>query len=94
MKICDLKDFLDKIPNSMNEFQIVFRKFEDDGDSVMYLDYPLTAMYLDEESKESVFLDEENWNYFNEYILEKDDKNEDDYYDEDDENDEDDEAEY
>lgn len=76
MKICDLKEFLNKIPESMNEFQIVFRRFEDDGDSVMYLDYPLTAMYLDEENQESVFLDEENWGYFNENILDDDNNDE------------------
>ena len=54
MKISDLRDFINKIPSKMDDFQIVFRKFEDEGDTLLYLDYPLTAMYIDEENQESV----------------------------------------
>ena len=32
MKISDLRDFINKIPSKMDDFQIVFRKFEDEGD--------------------------------------------------------------
>ena len=69
MKISDLRDFINKIPSKMDDFQIVFRKFEDEGDTLLYLDYPLTAMYIDEENQESAFLDESNWVYFNTNIL-------------------------
>jgi hypothetical protein len=61
MRISDLRDFINKIPKEMDDFQIMFRRFEDEGDTLLYLDYPLTAMYIDEENKESVFLDEDNW---------------------------------
>lgn len=69
MKISDLRDFINKIPTEMDDFQIVFRRFEDEGDTLLYLDYPLTAMYIDEENKESAFLDEDNWIFFNDNIL-------------------------
>jgi hypothetical protein len=69
MRISDLRDFINKIPKEMDDFQIMFRRFEDEGDTLLYLDYPLTAMYIDEENKESVFLDEDNWTYFSDNIL-------------------------
>ena len=79
MTISELRKFINKIPETMDDFQIIYRKFEDEGENVMLLDYPLISLYVDEESKESVFLDEDGWNYFKTNLLltdEDDDTNE------------------
>ncbi len=69
MRIKELKDFINKIPESMDEYQIIYRRFEDDEENVLFLDYPLTTLYLDEENEESVFLDEDGWNFFSTNLL-------------------------
>lgn len=76
MKISELKKFIDKIPKEMDDYQIVYRRFEDEGENVLFLDYPLITLYVDEESEESVFLDEDGWNYFktNLLLLDEDDE--------------------
>lgn len=78
MRIKELKDFINKIPESMDEYQIIYRRFEDDEENVLFLDYPLTTLYLDEENEESVFLDEDGWNFFNTNLLMNEDGESDD----------------
>jgi len=78
MRIKELKEFINKIPDSMDEFQIIYRRFEEDGENVMFLDYPLTSLYIDEENEEGVFLDEDGWNFFNTNLLMSDDEGMDD----------------
>lgn len=77
MKISELKKFINNIPEELNDFQIIYRRFEDEGENVMFLDYPLITLYVDEESKESVFLDEDGWDYFSKNLLIIDDEEED-----------------
>lgn len=77
MKISELKKFINSIPDELNDFQIIYRKFEDEGENVMFLDYPLITLYVDEESQESVFLDEDGWDYFSKNLLIIDDEEED-----------------
>lgn len=72
MKISELKDFLNNIPEEMESYQIIYRKFEDEGDNILFLDYPLSTLYVDEENGEFVFLDEDGWNYFNNNLLLRD----------------------
>lgn len=69
MTISELRKFINKIPETMDDFQIIYRRFEDEGENVMLLDYPLISLYVDEEAKESVFLDEDGWNYFKTNLL-------------------------
>lgn len=69
MKISELKNFLNNIPEEMESYQIIYRKFEDEGDNILFLDYPLSTLYVDEENGEFVFLDEDGWNYFNNNML-------------------------
>ncbi len=76
MKISELREFINKIPREMDDFQIIYRKFEDDGNDIMLLDYPLITFYADEEMEESVFLDEDGWNYFKTNLLLSDDEDE------------------
>ena len=66
MKISELRKFVNAIPKEMDDFQIVYRRFEDEAedDNVLFLDYPLISIYVDEESQESIFLDEDGWHYF------------------------------
>jgi len=78
MRIKELKEFINKIPDSMDEFQIIYRRFEEDGENVLFLDYPLTSLYIDEENEEGVFLDEDGWNFFNTNLLMSDDEGMDD----------------
>jgi hypothetical protein len=73
MKIKELREFFNNIPESMDDFQIIYRKFEDDEENVLFFDYPLTTLYLDEENEESVFLDEDGWDYFSKNLLLNDD---------------------
>ncbi len=70
MTISDLRGFLDKVPAEMDDMQIIYRRFEDEGDNVILHDYPLNALYLDEANNEAVLLDEENWQYFQKNLLE------------------------
>ena len=72
MKISELKNFLNNIPEEMESYQIIYRKFEDEGDNILFLDYPLSTLYVDEENGEFVFLDEDGWNYFNNNLLLRD----------------------
>jgi hypothetical protein len=81
MRISELREFINKIPKSMDDFQIVYRKFEDEGENVILLDYPLVTLYVDEESQESVFLDEDGWYYFKTNLLLLDEDGESDEYD-------------
>jgi hypothetical protein len=78
MKISELRKFINKIPKEMDDYQIVYRRFEDEGENILFLDYPLITLYVDEESEESVFLDEDGWNYFktNLLLLDEDDESE------------------
>lgn len=75
MKISELKEFLNNLPEEIQSHQIIYRRFEDDGETLMLLDYPLTTFYIDEESEECVFLDEDNWDYFSKNLLITDDEN-------------------
>ena len=61
MKISELRKFVNAIPKEMDDFQIIYRRFEDEDedDNVLFLDYPLISIYVDEESQESIFLDED-----------------------------------
>jgi hypothetical protein len=77
MKISELKKFINSIPEELNDFQIIYRRFEDEGENVMFLDYPLITLYVDEESQETVFLDEDGWDYFSKNLLIIDDEEED-----------------
>ena len=77
MKISELKKFINNIPEELNDFQIIYRRFEDEGENVMFLDYPLISLYVDEESQEFVFLDEDGWDYFSKNLLILDDEEED-----------------
>ena len=74
MKISELKKFINNIPEELNDYQIIYRRFEDEGENVMFLDYPLISIYVDEESQESVFLDEDGWEYFSKNLLITDDE--------------------
>lgn len=74
MKISELKKFINNIPEELNDYQIIYRRFEDEGENVMFLDYPLISLYVDEESQESVFLDEDGWEYFSKNLLITDDE--------------------
>jgi len=76
MKISELREFINKIPKEMDDFQIIYRKFEDDGNDIMLFDYPLITFYVDEEMEESIFLDEDGWNYFKTNLLLSDDEDE------------------
>lgn len=78
MKISELRKFINKIPKEMDDYQIVYRRFEDEGENILFLDYPLITLYVDDESEESVFLDEDGWNYFktNLLLLDEDDESE------------------
>lgn len=80
MKISELKKFINKIPKEMDDYQIMYRRFEDEGENVLFLDYPLITLYVDEENEETIFLDEDGWNYFktNLLILDDEDLDEDD----------------
>jgi hypothetical protein len=69
MKISELKKFINNISEELNDFQIIYRRFEDEGENVMFLDYPLISLYVDEESQEFVFLDEDGWDYFSKNLL-------------------------
>ena len=62
----------------MDDFQIIYRRFEEDGENVLFLDYPLTSLYIDDENEEGVFLDEDGWNFFNTNLLMSDDEGMDD----------------
>jgi hypothetical protein len=73
MKIKELREFFNNIPESMDDFQIIYRKFEDDEENVLFFDYPLIILYFDEENEESVFLDEDGWDYFSKNLLLNDD---------------------
>jgi hypothetical protein len=73
MRIKELRDFFNKVPESMDEFQIVYRRFEDEEDNVLFLDYPITTLYIDEENQEGVFLDEDGWDFFNNNLLSHED---------------------
>lgn len=76
MKISELRKFVNAIPKEMDDFQIVYRRFEDEAedDNVLFLDYPLISIYVDEESQESIFLDEDGWHYFKTNLLITDDE--------------------
>jgi hypothetical protein len=74
MKTSELKNFLDKIPEEIKSYQIIYRKFEDEGNNILFLDYPLSTLYIDEENEECIFLDEDGWNYFNNHLLLRDDE--------------------
>lgn len=76
MKISELRKFVNAIPKEMDDFQIVYRRFEDEDedDNVLFLDYPLISIYVDEESQESIFLDEDGWHYFKTNLLITDDE--------------------
>ena len=78
MKISELRKFINKIHKEMDDYQIVYRRFEDEGENILFLDYPLITLYVDDESEESVFLDEDGWNYFktNLLLLDEDDESE------------------
>jgi hypothetical protein len=76
MKISELREFINKIPREMDDFQLIYRKFEYDGNDIMLLDYPLITFYVDEEMEESIFLDEDGWNYFKTNLLLSDDEDE------------------
>lgn len=76
MKISELRKFVNAIPKEMDDFQIIYRRFEDEAedDNVLFLDYPLISIYVDEESQESIFLDEDGWHYFKTNLLITDDE--------------------
>ena len=76
MKISELRKFVNAIPKEMDDFQIIYRRFEDEDedDNVLFLDYPLISIYVDEESQESIFLDEDGWHYFKTNLLITDDE--------------------
>ena len=78
MRIKELKEFINEISDSMDDFQIIYRRFEEDGENVLFLDYPLTSLYIDDENEEGVFLDEDGWNFFNTNLLMSDDEGMDD----------------
>lgn len=69
MKLSELKEFINNIPKEMDDFQIIYRKFEDEGEHVLFLDYPLVTFYADEENQEFIFLDEDGWDYFKTNLL-------------------------
>jgi hypothetical protein len=74
MKISELRDFLNNLPEEIAEsYQIIYRKFEAENDSVIFLDYPLSSLYIDEENDECIFLDEDGWDFFNNNLLLSDD---------------------
>lgn len=72
MKISELKEFLNNIPEELESYQIIYRRFEDEGENILFLDYPLSTLYVDEENQEFVFLDEDGWDYFNNNLLLRD----------------------
>jgi hypothetical protein len=74
MKISELRKFVNAIPKEMDDFQIIYRRFEDEDDNVLFLDYPLISIYVDEENQESIFLDEDGWHYFKTNLLITDDE--------------------
>lgn len=74
MKISELKEFLNNIPEELESYQIIYRRFEDEGENILFLDYPLSTLYVDEENQEFVFLDEDGWDYFNNNLLLRDDE--------------------
>ena len=74
MKISELRKFVNAIPKEMDDFQIIYRRFEDEDDKVLFLDYPLISIYVDEENQESIFLDEDGWHYFKTNLLITDDE--------------------
>ena len=76
MKISELRKFVNAIPKEMDDFKIIYRRFEDEDedDNVLFLDYPLISIYVDEESQESIFLDEDGWHYFKTNLLITDDE--------------------
>lgn len=69
MTIGEIRGLLERVPKEMDGFQLIFRTFDDEGDNVLFSDYPLTSLYFDESSKEVAFLDEDNWNYFQSNLL-------------------------
>lgn len=72
MKISELKQFLNNIPEELESYQIIYRKFEDEGENILFLDYPLSTLYVDDENGEFIFLDEDGWDYFNNNLLLRD----------------------
>jgi hypothetical protein len=61
MKIKDLKQFIDSLPENFSDFDIVIRSFgtEADGNTYMY-DLPVISGFIDEENNELCLLDEEH----------------------------------
>lgn len=74
MKISELREFLNKIPETMDDYQVIYRRFEDEGDALIFLDYPITSLYLDEDTQEAALLDEDGWTYFSNNLLIHDDE--------------------
>ncbi len=77
MTISKLREVLNNnIPPEYDEYEVIYRKFDDDGDSVIFFDHPLTSVYMDDANNEAAFLDEEGWQYFNQNLTEDDENQE------------------
>jgi len=72
MKISELKQFLNNIPEELESYQIIYRRFEDEGENILFLDYPLSTLYVDDENGEFIFLDKDGWDYFDNNLLLRD----------------------
>ena len=60
----ELKDFLNTIPEEMNEYELVFREYSqvevDNENMSVALDKPILAFYVDDKTKEFAFMDEKS----------------------------------
>jgi TATA-box binding protein (TBP) (component of TFIID and TFIIIB) len=60
MTLLELKNFLEKIPNHMNDYEVVngevgYLDIKDEDSLVYRIDKPIITLYVDESSKEICF---------------------------------------
>ena len=65
MKISGLKEWINSLPEHLQDFNIVIRevltiKGDNDEDLTVYKDIPMTFSGIDEDNKEAFFTDEES----------------------------------
>lgn len=65
MKIKELKEWIDSLPDEFNEFELVYREYGDFPDDKYYAkDIPINGAIIDEETHELSFMNDNSFNFY------------------------------